>query len=435
MKEENMSNPFDKQIKESLEGFEMPYDAGAWNALEQQLPTTPSAGSGFGWKAAAIVGVAVVTVATAIYLNNNEEPLVEMTPIADVIEVEQLPMQAESVQKTNIPDQDESITVINDVDEAKDQSPISTTGTYTVDVSDSEKQEVDKSEEQPQVTESDKNTPDVFQLDNKADEKKVSEIKPLSVKFIASRVSVCAGENVSFISESSDHTANLNWEFGDGTISTDKNPSHSYVLPGNYVVQLIGNRKDDQAAHSIDVTVLPIPMPMLSASPKLEGFDAIPLYQYSTALQPNETAVWSFSDGTRISGNRAEHLYREAGTATATLTVKNEVGCITTVTESHSTEDFSNLLAPTAFTPDGNGLNETFMPSALVSMGIEFDMTIKSLRTGQIVYRTSNANEPWNGNLNNHGNKLEEGTYLWTVVLKENLVKNKVFTNTIKLDR
>lgn len=53
-----MSNKFDDKIKEALENFEMPYDAGAWAQLEQQLPaSSPPPASNRFWKIAAAIAV------------------------------------------------------------------------------------------------------------------------------------------------------------------------------------------------------------------------------------------------------------------------------------------------------------------------------------------------------------------------------------------
>lgn len=48
------------------------------------------------------------------------------------------------------------------------------------------------------------------------------------------------GLDFSFQNESA-NSGNCYWDFGDGNISTDENPSHSYTLPGTYEVMLICN--------------------------------------------------------------------------------------------------------------------------------------------------------------------------------------------------
>lgn len=433
----DMNNPFDNKIKESLENFEMPYDAGAWTALEQQLPaaTGGAAGAGLGWKAVAVVAVIATTVATALYLNQDNEPLVDMVPIEELIEASKLPVQAESKEETNTSTAKKPVTIPNEIAERQSQPPISTDNTYNVAVEEAEKPATENASDEKIQTTSIVETTEVSSSEkNRHSEAVAVNAKPFIVKFIPSAVTVCAGENVSFINESSDRSARMSWDFGDGTTSSETDAAHNYVLPGNYTVNLTGSSTDREAVHSVSVIVNAAPMPMLSFEQKLEGFETIPLYRFATTVQPNETVIWNFSDGTRIEGSSAEHLFRKEGTSTAKLTVTNNLGCSTSVNREFEMRDPFILLAPTGFTPDGDGLNETFMPQVLVDMGVGFLLTIKNAR-GQEVYRTGNAQEPWNGSLNNNGSKLEAGIYVWTVVLKENIAKNKVFKNTINLQR
>jgi hypothetical protein len=45
-------------------------------------------------------------------------------------------------------------------------------------------------------------------------------------------------------------------------------------------------------------------------------------------------------------------------------------------TESISLQESYNLFAEKAFSPNGDGLNETFMPKALLSRNVEFRLTV-----------------------------------------------------------
>ena len=59
--------------------------------------------------------------------------------------------------------------------------------------------------------------------------------------FTASASSVCLGTPVTFTNTSVGGGATYSWSFGDGTTSTDMNPSHAYLAAGDYTVQLIVN--------------------------------------------------------------------------------------------------------------------------------------------------------------------------------------------------
>uniref|UniRef100_A0A7C1CFC2 PKD domain-containing protein n=1 Tax=Thermofilum adornatum TaxID=1365176 RepID=A0A7C1CFC2_9CREN len=68
-----------------------------------------------------------------------------------------------------------------------------------------------------------------------------AENSPPIVDFSYSPPLPLAGEAVSFIDKSYDPDGNIvlwHWDFGDGTTSSDRNPTHVYVSPGTYTVTL-----------------------------------------------------------------------------------------------------------------------------------------------------------------------------------------------------
>lgn len=431
-----MSNPFDDKIKQALEEFEMPYDANAWAELEKQLPKSGGAASGgnqFNWKLAALFA-AVATIATTIWYVNRPEKteVAETTTETVVIETPEQneviesndavsasgtheERRTEAVTETHPSNTDSEKAVASDKSVLKDQNSVDEKNAFE-----------QKAEKPTPIVEPDESPIKVVPSR--------TEQQNFVVDFKPSAVVVCAGSDVTFLNSSSDKNAKMVWDFGDGETSTELNPVHNYVLTGTYTVGLNGSNGSKHANHSVTVTVNPAPTPMFSASRKLDGYVAIPLYSFSTGTQPGETALWSFSDGSKNVGTSASHLFREGGKHQVELTVTNQFGCSTSIDESYTTYSEFDLLAPNTFTPDGDGINETFIPKALPEMGIAFDMVIRN-QTGHIVYQTSNPNEPWNGTLNNSGQKADAGVYIWTVLLKENVVSKKDFNGTIQLTR
>ena len=72
-----------------------------------------------------------------------------------------------------------------------------------------------------------------------------------------------------------------------------------------------------------------------------------------------------------------------------------------------------NIYMPNAFTPDGDGLNDIFMPAlSFVPSGYEFSVYTRS---GVLLFRTADHGEGWTGRHN--GSLLPSGVYLWSLRL------------------
>ena len=69
-----------------------------------------------------------------------------------------------------------------------------------------------------------------------------------------------------------------------------------------------------------------------------------------------------------------------------------------------------NFYVPNAFTPNGDGLNETISPS-LGFGDIQGYHFVIYTRWGQKVFETDDLNASWDGKLN--GKLMDSGVYLW----------------------
>lgn len=77
---------------------------------------------------------------------------------------------------------------------------------------------------------------------------------------------------------------------------------------------------------------------------------------------------------------------------------------------------------PTAFTPNNDGLNDTF--GGIVSSVYEYKLLIYD-RNGEIIFKTNSVDERWDGTYN--GMKVQSGSYVYQVVAvgPENAQVNK----------
>jgi gliding motility-associated-like protein len=111
-------------------------------------------------------------------------------------------------------------------------------------------------------------------------------------------------------------------------------------------------------------------------------------------------------------------------------TAKN--GCIRTENKTIEVNNDYNLLAPIAFTPNSDGLNDVFIPEALKVLNLPFKMNIYDRQQG-LVYQTARIDGPWDGKSLKSGEACAQGAYLWMVELTGKNGKVEMFSGTITI--
>ncbi|MNS67493.1 hypothetical protein D3C72_1007480 [compost metagenome] len=80
------------------------------------------------------------------------------------------------------------------------------------------------------------------------------------------------------------------------------------------------------------------------------------------------------------------------------------------------------IILPNAFTPNGDGRNDVFMPQLSIDRAYTFLEFKVYNRWGQILYSTSNVNAGWDGS--SKGVLQEQGVYYYTI--KVRLLNNDI---------
>jgi len=125
--------------------------------------------------------------------------------------------------------------------------------------------------------------------------------------------------------------------------------------------------------------------------------------------------LWNFNDPTNDVPSNLQnptHSYGDTGTFCATLTVTNVHGCKDSVTECLVIGPQFTLYIPDAFSPNGDGHNETF--TAKGTFIISFKMYIFD-RWGMMLYETDDMNKGWNGTVNGGTRVCQEDTYVYMI--------------------
>ncbi len=147
--------------------------------------------------------------------------------------------------------------------------------------------------------------------------------------FVGNPVSGNAPLAVNFTDQSTNSPTSWNWDFGDGGVSTLRNPSHTYNAAGDYTVMLTADNACGSTAETkvnyIHVDPCAPPAANFVGTP-VSG--AAPLTVNFTDQSTNSPTSWSwdFGDGGVSTLQNPSHAYNAAGNYTVMLTVTNFCG-------------------------------------------------------------------------------------------------------------
>ncbi|PCH91007.1 MAG: hypothetical protein COB85_09740 [Bacteroidetes bacterium] len=129
------------------------------------------------------------------------------------------------------------------------------------------------------------------------------------------------------------------------------------------------------------------------------------------------TYLWDFGDGTEDTVQNPTHTFPESqpGVYTVVLTTTNSLGCTETVSREIIIKGDFSIFAPNSFTPNGDGMNETFFPKGTGIDLNNFKMSIYD-RWGDKIFETDNIAKQWDGHVNNGRKKAQMDTYIWLIV-------------------
>jgi gliding motility-associated-like protein len=230
--------------------------------------------------------------------------------------------------------------------------------------------------------------------------------------FSINKPSVCIGDDVSFtdLSDGKDGVVTQwNWDFGDGTSSTIRNPLHLYsnidtFMVSLYIVNSIGCNSD-----TLTKPFAVYPYPVVSAGPDKVVLEGGSVMIEATATGNDLQYLWtpaSFLNNERIQRPTASNI---ADDMTYTMIVTARGGCTA------SDKVFIKLLKapqiPNTFSPNNDGINDFWR--------IEYLDTYPGnrvqvfTRTGQLVFESRGYGKPWDGTMK--GKPLPIDTYYYII--------------------
>jgi gliding motility-associated-like protein len=119
-----------------------------------------------------------------------------------------------------------------------------------------------------------------------------------------------------------------------------------------------------------------------------------------------------------------------AGEYMVNLTITTSNGCESEMEKQVIVHPDFAVYAPSAFTPNGDGLNEVF---EIKGIGIKQYLLQVFSRWGELLYESNNLENHWDGRFN--GEFVSPGTYVYTINYKSMLDKDYTQKGTVTVMR
>lgn len=215
------------------------------------------------------------------------------------------------------------------------------------------------------------------------------------------------------------------WDFGDKTSSSEQNPSHTYIIPGDYIVKLTVTNIAGQSSQNRLITVYEKPTAVFTVYPtdvinnsQVVVFTDFSIYSVSW--------LWSFGDGDTSVEESPWHKYAKEGVYLITLKVTSSDGCTDSATfkspvvVSYKT---GNIRFPNVFKWNGSGPTGGYWSDSQLDDDIfrpfftnvtEYKLQIFN-RWGVLLYVSTELQKGWDGYYGN-SNLALQGVYVWKVV-------------------
>jgi gliding motility-associated-like protein len=233
----------------------------------------------------------------------------------------------------------------------------------------------------------------------------------------------CVPLSVQFTNTSENATEYL-WNLGDGTTSTEVHASHTYTVPGTYVVQLMASDGVDQdIARSHTVTVYDNPIAEFDINPDVVYLPDARIQTYNKSINA-EYAKWYFGDEMVSEDYQPSHMYAAEGLYNIALVVQSYDGCVDSIMVQEAVEVLIDcgLKFPNVFTPiEDGGENDGYYDSSIPEKNndifhpifdniVEYNLQIFN-RWGEIVFESNELERGWNGYYK--GKLSKSDVYVW----------------------
>ena len=246
---------------------------------------------------------------------------------------------------------------------------------------------------------------------------------------------VCLGEefDIFYVSDANEDIVSWNYNFGDGSFSNNRNPSHIYNYISTFDVGLEvlsshGCRNDTvmlDVINAHDFPIVDFKVDKLFAS---EISSEISFYNGSVGATKY---LWDFDNGEYTYEENPIFRFNNPRSYDVSLTATNDFGCSSNMIKTIQINPEFTFYIPDAFTPDNDGINDVFIAKG--KRISSFFMQVFN-RWGEVVFESSKIDFGWNGK-NSSGKMLSNGVYLYKIQVYDLNQRLRVYNGEVKLLR
>jgi gliding motility-associated-like protein len=203
------------------------------------------------------------------------------------------------------------------------------------------------------------------------------------------------------------------WDFGNGTSSTQINPTAIFATPGVYTVRLIAI--DPTTCNLVDTTfgtvqVLDKPAALFDFNPTPAEENIITVF--SNLSEPAAQYKWLFGDGDSLITIRRDtlvrHQYAASGLYNVCLITFSEIGCSDTLCRTVEAIVSPLIDVVSAFTPNNDGVNDR---AIVIGFGINRLNFRVFNRWGQMMFESNDPSIGWDGRFNGKPQPMDVYAY------------------------
>jgi len=405
--------PFERNLRETMYGHEMPYEHSSWVALQRQMGMTKTGNSV--WLVSLISTIIVLSGGAMALYRHQHTPALAGKAISNERFAKAITNTTKGRSHQGMPSRKPANSIAYELlvpsPGSNEQNGYNSLVVSAGEVSESTSENISTADPKS-VT---------------AAVRKAENI----IEFACNVRKACQGEEVEFQTTNGPKSGSYLWNFGDGHFSDDVNPKHKFSKAGNYDVSLSITSDNGQ----INTTVVNDMITIEEAPDADFSWEFInkdpssPEVRIVNLTEGGNTYEWSNGSESKVISDGATFKLQNNGRQMIALNAKNQAGCADGAVKHISVNTDFSLGAPKQWTiADG-----AFMPQGLKKSKVDFILSIYD-SSGAQVFETSSRVKGWDGKLPGGSQASSGSTYSYKVIItNDRTQEQKYFYGTFNV--